>query len=248
MRINLLVRTVIAGACATALVAPALTSPATARPAEHARAATPTITAKVTKQGVSLKGVEGLHAGRAKLVVKGKGDTTVTFGTLKAGYSMDAFSKDLALGFGKNNSKAIKRIYAKADAIGGLAAGDTGTIVFPHPGQYFAFTVRTEDQRSRAASTSGRRGRPRHRTSTARSSRRTDPGGAASASLPAQGTLLFKNAATTPVLHFMALQHVAEGTTVDQVLERTAERPGPGPRLGAVRRRSTRTWSRRTAP
>jgi hypothetical protein len=217
MRINLLGRTVIAGACATALVAPALTSPATARPVEHARAATPTITAKVTKQGVSLRGVKGLHAGRAKLVVKGKGDTSVTFGTLKAGYTMPEFLKDLQQGFFKNNAKAIKRVYAKADAIGGLAPGDTGTIVFPHPGEYFALVVGERVMEPTMFTVGSKKNtRTPHVDGTIVA---TDgPGWSGSANLPAEGTLMFKNKATTPVLHFVEMQRVAEGTTVEEVL------------------------------
>ena len=227
MRINLLVRTAIAGVCATALVAPALTSAASAQPAELARAATPKITAKVTKQGVSLKGVKGLHAGRAKIVVKGKGNATVTFGSLKSGYTMDQFLKDVR-GFNTNDLKAIKRVYAKVDALGGLAPGDTGTIVFPHPGEYFAILV------------AGRTSKPtmfhvgsKKQTKTPHVDGKivaTDgPGWSGSTTLPAQGTLMFKSAATSPVLHFLSMQQVKEGTTVEQVLETFQGPEGSGP-------------------
>ncbi|WP_457206345.1 hypothetical protein [Nocardioides sp. P5_C9_2] len=227
MRINLLVRTAIAGVCATVLVAPTLTSAATAHRAELSRAATPTITAKVTKQGVSLKGVKGLHAGRAKIVVKGKGDSTVTFGTLKAGYTMPEFLKDVR-GFNTNDLKAIKRVYAKTDALGGLAPGDTGTIVFPHPGEYFAILVAGRTSQPTMFHVGSKR-----QTKTPHVDGRivaTDgPGWGGSSTLPARGTLMFKNTATAPVLHFMSMQQVKEGTTVEQVLETFQGPEGSGP-------------------
>ncbi len=217
MRINLLVRTAIAGVCATALAMPTSTSAATAPSAEHARAATPTITATVTKHGVSLKGVKRLHAGRAKIVVKGKGRNTITFASLKAGYTMPTFLKDLR-GFNTNNAKAIKRVYAKTDALGGLAPGGTGTIVFPHPGRYFALLVGNRISEPTMFTVGSKR-----RTKTPHVDGKivaTDgPGWSGSTTLPARGTLMFKSKATTPVLHFLSMQQVEEGTTVEQVLE-----------------------------
>lgn len=182
------------------------------------RAAMPTITARVTPRSVTLSGVKGLHAGRAKLVVKGKGDTTVTFGTLKAGYSWESFSHDLMAGFGKNDAKAIKRVYARADALGGLAPGGTGTIVFPHPGKYFAFVFGDKGPSEPVWFTVGAKRATRTPNVDGRIVATNGPAWGGSASMPAKGTLLFKNAATTKVLHFVEMQRVVEGTTVDQVL------------------------------
>jgi hypothetical protein len=232
MRIQVLVRTAVAAACTAALVAaPALTSAATARPAERARAATPTITAKVTKQGVSLKGVSGLHAGRAKLVVKGKGDISPTFGSLEAGYSWQAFSKDLVAGFFKNKSAAIRRVYAKADAIGGLVPGETGSIVFPHPGRYFAVTIGPKGPTQPVWFDVGAKRSTRTPHIDGKILAKDGPGWGGGSQLPARGTLMFKNAATTSVLHFLELQHVKEGTTVDEVLAtfQGPESQGPPP-------------------
>ncbi len=219
MRIRMLVHVAIVGACTTALIAaPTLTSAATARTAVHARAAMPTITAKVTRTGVTLSGVTGLHAGRAKLVVTGKGHSTVSFGTLKAGYTLESFSKDLVSGFVKNNAKAIKRIYAKADAIGGLAPGGTGTLVFPHPGHYFAFVFSDKGPSKPTEFRVGAKRRTRTPQIDGRIVAADGPGWGGSSNLPAKGTFLFKNAATTKVLHFVQMQRVKEGTTVDEVL------------------------------
>ncbi|HEY0644371.1 MAG TPA: hypothetical protein VGD39_13180 [Nocardioides sp.] len=182
------------------------------------RAATPTITARVTASGVTLTGVKGLHAGRAKLAVKGKGDTTATFGTLRAGYSWEAFTKDLVAGFIKNDAKAIKRVYAKADALGGLAPGESGTIVFPHPGRYFAFTFGDKGPSEPAWFTVGAKRASRTPHVDGRIVATDGPAWSGSASMPAAGTLLFKNVATTKVLHFVEMQRVEEGTTVDEVL------------------------------
>lgn len=195
------------------------------------RAATPTITARVTASGVRLTGVKGLHAGRARLVVKGKGDTTATFGTLPAGYSWAAFTKDLLAGFGKNDAKAIKRIYAKADALGGLAPGESGTIVLPHPGRYFAFTFGDKGPSEPAWFTVGAKRASRTPHVDGRIVATNGPAWSGSASMPATGTLLFKNVATTNVLHFVELQRVKEGTTVDEVLAtfQGPESQGPPP-------------------
>ncbi len=219
MRIHLLVRTAIAGLCTTALVAvPALSSTSTAQTAERASAAMPTITAKVTSRGVSLHGTAGLHAGRARLVVKGRGDNTATFGTLKDGYTWPAFAKDLRAGFVKNDTKAIKRVYARTVAIGGLAPGSTGTIVFPHPGRYFAFTFGQRGPSKPSMFTVGSARKSRAPRVDGKIIAKDGPGWSGSSQLPAKGTFLFKNAATGPVLHFVDLQQVKEGTTVDQVL------------------------------
>ena len=219
MRIKMLVHAAIVGVCTTALLAaPTVTSAATAHTAERASAPMRTITAKVTRTGVTLKGVNDLHAGRAKLVVRGRGDVTVSFGTLKAGYTMEAFYKDLVSGFVKNDTAAIKRIYAKADAIGGLAPGSTGTIVFPHPGKYFAFVFGDRGPSKPSEFTVGAKRSTRTPHVDGRIVAADGPGWAGSSSLPAKGTFLFKNAATTKVLHFVDLQQVKEGTTVDDVL------------------------------
>jgi hypothetical protein len=227
MRINLLARAAVAVACATALVAPAMTSTASARPAEHARAATPTITATIAGQRVSLRGVNGLHAGRARIGIKGKGHNSVTFGTLKPGYPMPQFLKDLR-GFNTNNLKAIRRVYANVDALGGLSPGQTGTIAFPHPGEYFAVLANGRVSRPTMFTVGSKR-----RTATPRVDGRIiaedGPGWRGSTALPASGTLMFKNTATQPLLHFVAMQRVAEGTTVDQVLQAFQDDQGPKP-------------------
>ena len=109
MRINLLVRTAVAGLCTTALVAtPGLVSTASAEVDTSARAL-PTLKAKMKGTSVTLRGTNGLRAGHVKLVVTGKSDTTVTFGRLDSGYSFDRFRKDLMAGFSKNDMKAIKQ-------------------------------------------------------------------------------------------------------------------------------------------
>ncbi|KRE95145.1 hypothetical protein ASG76_05535 [Nocardioides sp. Soil774] len=232
MRIKMLVHAAVAVLCTTALVAaPSVTATANPRPVQHSRAAVPTITAHITRTGVRLTGVDGLHAGRAELVVTGKGDTTVSFGTLRRGYSWTSFSHDLVAGFVKNKATAIKRIYAKTDAIGGLAPGGTGTIVFPHPGKYFAFTFGEKGPSKPAEFVVGARRRSRAPHVDGRIVAADGPGWRGSSTMPAKGTFLFKNAATTKVLHFVELQRVKEGTTVQEVLAtfQGPETQGPPP-------------------
>jgi hypothetical protein len=230
MRLNLFARTAVAGVCATVLVAPALTSAATARPApaaQHARAAMPTITAKVSGHQVSLRGINGLHAGRAKLVVKGEGRNTVTIGSLKPGYTWSAFQKDVVAGFSKNKSKAMQRVYARTDAIGGLGPGQKGTIVLPHPGRYFATIIGQKGPSKPTWITVGSRAKTPTPHVDGRIVAKDGPGWSGSTTMPAKGTLLFKNTATQPVLHFMEMQQVVEGTTVDEVLASFQGPQGP---------------------
>ncbi|WP_457206344.1 hypothetical protein [Nocardioides sp. P5_C9_2] len=180
----------------------------------------------MTKHGVSLQGVEGLHAGRAKIVVKGKGNSVI-FASLKKGYTVPQFLKDLH-GFETNDVKAIKRIYAKVDALGGLVPGDTGSIVFPHPGTYLAMPGggRVSEPTMFDVGSKRQTGTPHV---DGRIVAKDGPGWSGSTTIPARGRLMFKNAATTPVMHFVSMQRVVEGTTVDQVLELLQSDQGPDP-------------------
>ncbi len=228
MRINLLVRTAVAGLCTTALVAtPGLVSTASAEVDTSARAL-PTLKAKIKGTSVTLRGTNGLRAGHVKLVVTGKSDTSVTFGRLDSGYSFDSFRKDLMAGFTKNDMKAIKRVYAKADAIGGLTPGSSGTITFPRAGEYFAFVFGDRGIGKPVMFRVGEKRQSKAPSFDAKVIAADGPSWRGSTMLPAKGTLKFKNASSKQELHFLELQQVVEGTTVDQVLESfQSESQGP---------------------
>lgn len=223
----------VAVASATALVcAPLLLAPtgATASPAPTtSRAATPHLTATLTKKTIRLKGADNLRAGRVRLSVKGKG--TVEFATFKSGYDVADFAADVNKFGAKNDLKALKRALRNTTILGGLAGGGTGTVVFPRAGAYTPFSI-------------GQRGVVTGKTLVVRGptrstkAPRTDgrilakngPSWGGSTTMPAKGRFMFKNKRSTGVPHFVLLQQVAEGTTTDQVLEALqSEEQGPPP-------------------
>ena len=137
-------RRTVAVVCATALASsPVLLAPSTAgasaAAASSARAAKPHLTATVTKRTIRLVGANGLHAGRVKLSVLGKG--TVEFAMFKDGYDVADFTADVNKFGAKNDVKALKHALKNTSILGGLAGGGTGTIVFPKPGAYTPFSL-----------------------------------------------------------------------------------------------------------
>lgn len=214
-------RMVVVGCATTIATTPLLLSPigADASPAATtSRAAMPQITAMVTKRTIVVKGADGLRAGRVKMSVKGRG--TVEFARFKKGYDVADFTADVNRFGAKNDVKALRRAIANTTIIGGFGAGGSGTIVFPRAGAYTPFSV-------------GERGVVTGKTVVVRGPRRTSsvprtdgriiakngPSWGGSSHLPAKGRFLFKNRFNTGVPHFVLLQQVQEGTTVDQVME-----------------------------
>ena len=235
MRLPVPLRTALAMACAGALASAPLLAPVSASAsaeravAPRAAAAMPHITAKVTKRGINLKGTSGLRAGRVHLSVQGKG--AVEFATFKRGYDADAFIKDVNTFGAKNDIKALKRALAHTTILGGLAPGGSGTIVLPKAGSYTAFSL---GQRGAVQGPTFRVAGPVRTTKAPKTDGRIlakrglSWGG--SSSLPASGRFLFKNKGDTGVPHFVSMQQVAEGTTVDDVLTfLQSEGDGPPP-------------------
>ena len=213
-------RRVVAVVCATALASsPVLLAPTTAgasgAPATSARAATPHLTALLTKKTIRVQGADDLRAGRAHLEVRGRG--TVEFATFKAGYDVADFAADVNKFGAKNDVKALKRALKNTTIIGGLAGGGTGTIVFPKPGAYTPISL-------------GERGLVTGKTLVVDGPKRSSktpstdgsliakngPSWGGASQLPMKGRFQFKNKADQP--HFVILQQVTEGTTTDQVL------------------------------
>lgn len=242
-------RKVVAVVGAAALVAsPLLLAPngATASTSSissiSARASTPHITATLTKTSIALTGVSGLRAGRVRVSVEGKG--TVEFARFKAGYSVADFTDDMNKFGAQHDLKALKRVVANTQILGGFTGGGSGTIVLPKAGSYTPFSL-------------GQRGLIVGRSITARGPVRTSsvprtdgkilakpgPAWGGSSSFPMKGRLLFKNKSTTGTPHFLILQQVVEGTTTDQVLEylQTSDENSPPPPWGL--RASTETGS-----
>ena len=221
-RLRRVVATVGAAALAASplLLAPTGASATSSRAAAPtlSRAAMPHISATLTKKALRLKGTDGLRAGRVKLSVTGKG--TVELAMFDKGYDAQDFAADVNKFGAKQDIKALKHALAHTQILGGLAGGDTGTIVLPRAGSYTpfslgergivlgkSFTARGPVRKTRAPRTDGR------------ILAKPGPSWGGSSTLPATGSFMFKNKRTTGVPHFVVLQQVAEGTTTDQVLQ-----------------------------
>lgn len=236
MHVPIGLRRVVALVCATALASsPLLLAPtttgasgATTTTAPAAPAAMPHLTAKATKRGISVKGTDGLRAGRVHLTVTGR--ATVEFVRFDEGYGPDDFVSDVNKCGEKCNVKALRRAIDNTTIIGGTTAGEA-TIVFPRAGTYAPFSV---GERGVVVGKSFAVSGPPRRAATPRvdgsiiAKRGLAWGGASS--LPADGRFQFKNRRSAGVPHFVQLQQVVEGTTADQVLESFQAGPtGPPP-------------------
>lgn len=203
-------------ACAPLLLAP---SGATASPAPTtSRAATPHLTATLTKKSIKVTGADNLRPGRVTLSVKGNG--VVELAMFKRGYDATDFVTDVNKYGAKNDIKALKHALANTLILGGFQGGGSGTVVLPRAGSYTPFAL-------------GQRGVVLGDPIVARGAKRsssvpktdgrilatTGPAWGGSSMLPASGRFLFKNKGDTDVPHFVVLQQVVEGTTTDQVLE-----------------------------
>jgi hypothetical protein len=226
-------RRVVAVVCATALASsPVLLVPTTAGASgaatTSARAAMPHLTAKVTKQGIVVRGTAGLRAGRVHLTVKGPG--SVEFVKFAPGYTADNFVSDVNKCAQKCNVKALKRALANATIYGGLAGG-TGTIVLPEAGSYSPFTI---GERGAVIGAPFRVAGPPRKSSVppvdGKIIAKSGLSWAGSSMLPAEGRFMFKNKRDSGVPHFVQLQQVEEGTTADEVIDSLlAGENGPPP-------------------
>lgn len=227
MRLPRSARTGIALACASTLVAAPLLVPTTASaaPAVRAEAALQSITIKVAKKAITVRGAKGLDAGRVRVDVKGRGVAEIMM--FDKGYDGRDFRKDLAAFERKNDIKALKRFLANTEILGGVQPGGSGTIVLPKAGEYAVFSFGSRDL---GQFTAGRATRSAPAPAVdGKIVGRTGPKWGGSSHLPAKGTFLFKNADRT-VPHFVLMQQVAEGTTKEQVLEvLMSEEQGPPP-------------------
>lgn len=220
-----------AAACAATLVASALVAPAGAQvqSAESAAQALPHIKAKATKVAVTLQGHRGLRAGRVRMSVAGA--STVEIARFARGYGIEKFASDVERAFLKGDMKALRRSIANTTILGGFAPGHTGTIVLPRAGRYTAFAIGDPETGVIAGPTfrvGPKKKRPMPDVDGRIIAKRGLSWGGSS-HLPAAGTFLFKNKRTAGVPHFVVMQQVEEGTTVDQVLEFLQSGEGQGP-------------------
>jgi hypothetical protein len=206
-------------------------------------APTPKLVVTISKQHFVVTGPRKFQAGRVAIsLVAVGGQRTVEVGSLKHGYTFKDVRADLLAfgskqGSGPNGStppaalKALNRVINNTHLYGGLDAVPgqhlRATVVLPTAGTYIVFNDGTqlptdptlltvtgpEAHRAAPGSTA---------TVTALTARRF--GGAKT--LPARGTITFKNDSTESP-HFLNLQHVKEGTTKKQVFTSLTGSGGP---------------------
>lgn len=206
-------RTGLALACAGAMVAvPTLVSTA-ASAQQGEQQAGQSLTVTVTKGGLKLKGTAGLRAGHIKLAVKGK-PAPVVIASFVRGYSVRDFAKDYAAA-NKGDMKALKRVIRKTTLYGGMMSGNKGSIKLPRAGTYHAL-VAADRLRGAAEFRVGSVKKSKAPRADATITARPGMKWAGPEHMPAKGTLRFKNTAKEP--HFLLLQQVAEGTTVEDVM------------------------------
>jgi hypothetical protein len=220
MRLHRKIRTAVAVACTVTLgAAPLLVH--TAATARTADAAIQSITVKVAKKTINVKGANGLRSGRVQVTMKGGSAEIVMF---KKGYDAKDLAKDIAA-LDKGDIKALKRALAHTTFLGGFEKGGSGTVVLPKAGDYSVFSFESRGIAEFSAGSVKKAPTPKTDGTIVA---KTGPKWAGSSTLPAAGTFQFKNKDKT-VPHFVILQHVAEGTTTDQVLEALQNDTGNGP-------------------
>jgi hypothetical protein len=222
MRMVRSARAGIAVVCASTLVAAPLLVPTTAT-AQRAEAAIQSITIKVAKKAITVRGAKGLDAGRVEVKVTGRASAEIMM--FDRGYDVGDFRKDLTAFERKQDMKAFKRFLANTEILGGVQPGGSGTVVLPKAGEYAVFSF---GSRGFGRFTAGKATRSAPMPDVdGKIIGRTGPKWAGSDHMPAKGTFLFKNADRT-VPHMIEMQQVAEGTTVDQVMEALqSESQGP---------------------
>jgi hypothetical protein len=206
-------------------------------------AKTPSLAVTISKGHFTVIGSRSFQAGRVAISLKAVGaERTIEVGALKKGYTFKDVRADLTIfgvhqGTGKNGAtpkyalRALNRVINHTHLYGGLdaQAGQTlhGSVVLPRAGTYYIFDDATLPSHPTKLTVTGpevKRAAPKSTaTVTALTTRRF--GGAKT--LPAKGTITFRNDSTESP-HFLDLIHVKEGTTKKEVFAAlTSNSPGP---------------------
>ena len=193
-------------------------------------AATPTLSATATKKGLTISGPTTFKAGRVTLKLKSvKATGEIEVASFKAGYTFADFASDVTAfnssqgenGATKAGIAALDRAVAHVTLYGGLAVDpgrtETGSIVLPHAGTYYAWNDVAVPRQPVKLTVTGPEANRSSPDPTATVTALTDERFGGAATLPASGTITFRNKSTTSP-HFLTLQHVKAGTTRAQVL------------------------------
>jgi hypothetical protein len=193
-------------------------------------AATPKLSAIGNKKGLTITGPRKFRAGRVALSLESaNAPSEIEVASFKKGYNFAEFASDVKLfsasegasGSTRAGILALDRAAAHSTLYGGLAADPgtsvAGTVVLPHAGTYYAWNDLQVPKQPVKLTVTGpevTRSSP-HPTATVTALTDERFGGAVT--LPAAGTITFRNESTTSP-HFLSLQHVKNGTTRAQVL------------------------------
>lgn len=184
------------------------------------------LTVTKTKKGLKVAGAKNLRAGHVRLVVKGKGDASISVVRFAKGYDFKKFTKDYNAS-NEGDMKALKRIFAKTDFLGGLEPGATGTITLPKKGKYTVFWFGEKVQYPTVI----KAGKPKKSKAPKTDGKILAKKGnvwAGDDHLPTAGALAFNNGSDQP--HHLIMLGVEEGTTTQDVLDYLSEEPtGPPP-------------------
>jgi hypothetical protein len=203
-----------------------------AHPHPHpASAATPKLKITMSKKNFVIVGPHKFQAGRVDVVFTAVGnDYTLQLASFKKGYTFADLRGDLTTfgqgqgqtGESKAGLKALNHAVDNTVLYGGLDADSStirGSFVLPKPGTYYLY----DDSGDLPA-------RPKTITVTGPQVKRPAPAASAtvtatnakrfggSTTLPAKGTIVFKNASTNSP-HMLIMFHVKTGTTRKQVLD-----------------------------
>jgi hypothetical protein len=200
------------------------------------KAATPELTAKITKKGVlSLTGPDTFRAGRVDLSLQSslsetsQSDASIEVASFAKGYTFTDFKADLTTfvsSYGDNGPspagiKALDHAVAHTTIYGGLVSdgGQTeiGSIVLATAGTYYIWNdtdIPAQPTKLVVTGPEVVRASP-HISATVTATTTKRFGG--STTLPTKGTLTFKNTATNSP-HQLDLIHVKTGTTRAQIL------------------------------
>jgi hypothetical protein len=195
-------------------------------------ASTPKLSVVIAKSQFSFSGPHTFRAGRVAVALEAKkADADIDIASFKKGYTFADFKADISAfgaSYGKNGlpSKAgLKHLnhavgnttlYGGLDADAGTAI--RGTVVLPKAGTYYLYNdtnVPADPEKLTVTGPPVVRANP-HSSATVKAVNGERFGGATS--LPAKGTITFKNASTDSP-HFLVLIHVKEGTTRQQVIK-----------------------------
>jgi len=223
-------RLTVASAAVIALVAPAAI--AVAAPHVAART-TPTLRAKIANGKLAVVGNRTFSAGRLNVSLNAvDAESAIAVVTLHKGYTFQGFRHDVAAfgaSFGQNGQPSksglrhLRHAYNNTTSYGGLDVGKgktlTATMLIPRSaGETVMFNDSGNLPKQKISlsvtAPSGPQTLPK---TAARVVGMTNKRFGGATTLPARGTITFKNASTESP-HLLALQHVKDGTTRQQVI------------------------------